>query len=303
MANDVYVTGTFDDWGKSVQLNKVADVWEKKVEIPKTVEKLLYKFVVNDEWVIDPDAHMIEDDNGSICNVLYPGQIKPQASAGLEVVTPPRAAPENVTNSSTSNFHHHSSPVAAPEPTRYDRSPERDDVIDQYSKPPTPTHKPTPSKSHILGDFDVLIRDPPSTTEPTLPPPPSINKFAARKTRSGGYRERSPPPPPPTRRPSFRRSDAASLIEPLSSSLSTEAVNEPSAGEKRWVLYRDRHLLPPVKKTSVFGRLKNAIIGTKNHEEYIPKYDERQKHLNAWNGDDKDESDRWSITADNGKIY
>ena len=41
-ANDVHVTGTFDDWSKSVQLEKKGSSWEKHVDLPKA-EKVYYK--------------------------------------------------------------------------------------------------------------------------------------------------------------------------------------------------------------------------------------------------------------------
>ena len=42
-AEEVFVTGTFDDWSKSAQLEKNGDVFEKSVDLPKTDEKILYK--------------------------------------------------------------------------------------------------------------------------------------------------------------------------------------------------------------------------------------------------------------------
>jgi len=39
----VYVTGTFDDWGKTVKLDKKGDIFEKEVELPETDEKVHYK--------------------------------------------------------------------------------------------------------------------------------------------------------------------------------------------------------------------------------------------------------------------
>ena len=41
-ASEVYVTGSFDDWSKSVQLKKKGSSWEKNVELPKA-EKVYYK--------------------------------------------------------------------------------------------------------------------------------------------------------------------------------------------------------------------------------------------------------------------
>ena len=42
-AEEVYVTGTFDGWGKSQQLEKVGDVFEKKVKLLDPTDKIFYK--------------------------------------------------------------------------------------------------------------------------------------------------------------------------------------------------------------------------------------------------------------------
>lgn len=39
----VFVTGTFDEWKKTVQLDKVGDNFEKTVTLPETTEKIYYK--------------------------------------------------------------------------------------------------------------------------------------------------------------------------------------------------------------------------------------------------------------------
>ena len=41
-ANEVFVTGTFDDWGKTVKLDRVGDSFAKEVDLP-TGEKIQYK--------------------------------------------------------------------------------------------------------------------------------------------------------------------------------------------------------------------------------------------------------------------
>ena len=41
-SKEVIVTGTFDDWTKSVKLEKNGDTWEKTVELPAD-KKVLYK--------------------------------------------------------------------------------------------------------------------------------------------------------------------------------------------------------------------------------------------------------------------
>lgn len=52
-ADEVYVTGTFDNWAKSVRLNKVGTAHEKTVELPKSDEKILYK-VRSRHWRAQP---------------------------------------------------------------------------------------------------------------------------------------------------------------------------------------------------------------------------------------------------------
>lgn len=37
------MTGTFDDWGKTIRLDRKGDVFEKEVPLPATEEKLHYK--------------------------------------------------------------------------------------------------------------------------------------------------------------------------------------------------------------------------------------------------------------------
>ena len=96
-ASDVHVTGTFDDWGKSVQLNKVGATWEKDVDLPKADEKILYKFVVDDKWIIDPDAPQEDDGHGNVNNVLHPHEIKTTGSTAPGAVTTSSAAPGSTT--------------------------------------------------------------------------------------------------------------------------------------------------------------------------------------------------------------
>lgn len=42
-AEEVYVTGTFDNWSKSEKMEKVDDIFEKSVELPDSSEKIYYK--------------------------------------------------------------------------------------------------------------------------------------------------------------------------------------------------------------------------------------------------------------------
>ncbi|KAK7398243.1 Cruciform DNA binding protein, partial [Neonectria punicea] len=42
-AEEVYVTGTFDSWTKSVKLEKQGDVFQKTVDLKDASEKIYYK--------------------------------------------------------------------------------------------------------------------------------------------------------------------------------------------------------------------------------------------------------------------
>jgi Glycogen recognition site of AMP-activated protein kinase len=42
-AKEVFVSGTFDDWGKTIQLQRKGDIFEKEVQLPSTSEKIQYK--------------------------------------------------------------------------------------------------------------------------------------------------------------------------------------------------------------------------------------------------------------------
>ncbi|KAL9109682.1 MAG: hypothetical protein Q9227_005720 [Pyrenula ochraceoflavens] len=75
-ASEVFVTGTFDDWAKSVKLEKVGDSFEKEVQLPKTDEKILYKFVADGDWTTDHTAPSETDSSGNVNNVLLPEHIK-----------------------------------------------------------------------------------------------------------------------------------------------------------------------------------------------------------------------------------
>ncbi|KAE8375955.1 hypothetical protein BDV26DRAFT_294564 [Aspergillus bertholletiae] len=79
-AMEVYVTGTFDDWGKTVRLDRKGDIFEKEVPLPVTEEKLHFKFVVDGIWTTDHSVPEEDDGNHNINNVLYPHQIRKEST-------------------------------------------------------------------------------------------------------------------------------------------------------------------------------------------------------------------------------
>ncbi|PYI07449.1 hypothetical protein BO78DRAFT_396320 [Aspergillus sclerotiicarbonarius CBS 121057] len=84
-ANEVFVTGTFDDWGKTVQLDRIGDGdgFEKEVSLPATDEKIQYKFVVDGFWTTDSGAPEEDDGSNNTNNVLYPDQIHKDSTSPL----------------------------------------------------------------------------------------------------------------------------------------------------------------------------------------------------------------------------
>ncbi|PBP16049.1 hypothetical protein BUE80_DR013234 [Diplocarpon rosae] len=74
-ADEVYVTGTFDDWSKSEKLVKSGDSFSKDVTLPSATEKIYYKFVVDGNWVTDHTAPQENDASGNLNNVLTPERI------------------------------------------------------------------------------------------------------------------------------------------------------------------------------------------------------------------------------------
>ncbi|KAJ5132701.1 hypothetical protein N7448_006859 [Penicillium atrosanguineum] len=88
-ANDVYVTGTFDDWGKTVKLDRVSDGFAKEVSLP--IEKVHYKFVVDGIWTTDSRVREEIDGHNNVNNVLLPEEIQDSsrpAPATMSGVTP-----------------------------------------------------------------------------------------------------------------------------------------------------------------------------------------------------------------------
>ncbi|KAK4191147.1 hypothetical protein QBC35DRAFT_471217 [Podospora australis] len=74
-AEEVYVTGTFDNWSKTVQLEKVGQIFQKTVTLPNANEKIFYKFVVDGAWTTDHAAPQEKDHEGNDNNVLLPQDV------------------------------------------------------------------------------------------------------------------------------------------------------------------------------------------------------------------------------------
>ncbi|KAI6248386.1 hypothetical protein HI914_03468 [Erysiphe necator] len=84
-AEEVYVTGSFDDWSKSERLSKTNNIFAKEVVLPIASDKIYYKFVVDGNWVTDHTAPQENDELGNLNNVLTVDKITilPPESVGI----------------------------------------------------------------------------------------------------------------------------------------------------------------------------------------------------------------------------
>jgi len=70
-AGKVYVTGNFDNWQKVNELEKQPDgTFKKVIPLPSDEEKILYKFVVDGNWVVDNNMPVEDDGMGNQNNCL-----------------------------------------------------------------------------------------------------------------------------------------------------------------------------------------------------------------------------------------
>lgn len=81
-ASEVYVTGTFDDWKKTIKLDKENGVFSRQVDLPLTDKNILYKFVVDGDWTIDSSAALETDASNNVNNLLKPADISPIPAGG-----------------------------------------------------------------------------------------------------------------------------------------------------------------------------------------------------------------------------
>ncbi|KAI9805772.1 MAG: hypothetical protein M1833_005265 [Piccolia ochrophora] len=98
-ANRVFVTGTFDDWsGNAYELEKNSEgVFERRIDLPKSEEKVHYKYVVDGNWTIDTSAAQENDAQSNINNVLGPSDMTSSDDAGAGTANISSAAPESTT--------------------------------------------------------------------------------------------------------------------------------------------------------------------------------------------------------------
>ncbi|KJZ72461.1 hypothetical protein HIM_08130 [Hirsutella minnesotensis 3608] len=83
-AEEAFVTGTFDNWRKSIRLEKKNGIFQRTVELDDTPDKIYYKFVVDHNWTINESAPHEADRDGNINNYLTPSDLA-KSNLGVHV--------------------------------------------------------------------------------------------------------------------------------------------------------------------------------------------------------------------------
>lgn len=101
---EVILTGTFDNWAKTLYLVKQVDgLFELVVPLPPLDGPLLYKYVVDGDWVVNRNEKIGTDASGIENNVLHKSDLVSVSSSGVKIpesggllVTPATAASGDV---------------------------------------------------------------------------------------------------------------------------------------------------------------------------------------------------------------
>jgi len=74
--NRVLLTGTFDNWSKSIQMTRQHDGTHRVIIKLDSNKKWLYKFVIDGEWRCTLGDDTEKDERGNVNNVLLPEEYK-----------------------------------------------------------------------------------------------------------------------------------------------------------------------------------------------------------------------------------
>ncbi|KAH7148943.1 hypothetical protein EDB81DRAFT_650436 [Dactylonectria macrodidyma] len=180
-AEEVYVTGTFDGWTKSVRLQKDGDIFQKSVELEDASEKIYYKFVVDNNWVLNESAPKEPDLEGNVNNFLTPEQITTAAptAAVINSVTPASSTAAMAAEQPFENKALEAETKAIDEkavetsiaPPAENKPVEEEVINEKSAEAPVETEKP-PTPTDIPGGF-------PATPATELDKPIGINPLPA----------------------------------------------------------------------------------------------------------------------------
>ncbi|KIO30523.1 carbohydrate-binding module family 48 protein [Tulasnella calospora MUT 4182] len=88
-ANEVTLTGSFDNWARSVHMEKTLAGFSAKVKLPYG-QKVDYKYVVDGQWAVNEDFPTTYDWQGNINNyIITPNEPEPVPELPKALPTPP----------------------------------------------------------------------------------------------------------------------------------------------------------------------------------------------------------------------
>ncbi|KAK6526387.1 hypothetical protein TWF694_004984 [Orbilia ellipsospora] len=98
-AQEVFVTGSFDNWTKSQKLEELADKTHSATVSLPLGDKITYKYVVDGNWTFDSSQRVEKDSSGNDNNYLLPEDINPHEEPiiSVPVVPVPDTVDESVT--------------------------------------------------------------------------------------------------------------------------------------------------------------------------------------------------------------
>lgn len=137
-ANEVIVTGTFDQWSLSVRLTRKPDGFEAPVLIPWK-DKIAYKFIVDGRWMTN-DTEPTEIDHGFVNNVYTAPPKPPSPAPHLD-----STLPSHRSESEVESEHAEKVPVDADKPVANGSALDEPQV-------PTPIVEPSPEEPSTIPE-------------------------------------------------------------------------------------------------------------------------------------------------------
>ncbi|TIA11827.1 hypothetical protein D6C81_07784 [Aureobasidium pullulans] len=138
-AQEVYVTGDFDNWSKSIKLNKNGDSFHKTVTIPGEEHRVHYKFVVDGQWTTDWTAKQETDSSGNVNNVVEARELSPEPEERPAQAFISSAHPQSTTTA-----------LAGEVPLEKERNAHSEQSVDETTFP-----QETPGFEDLPGQFPV----------------------------------------------------------------------------------------------------------------------------------------------------
>ncbi|KAJ3397932.1 hypothetical protein HDU92_000033 [Lobulomyces angularis] len=87
-AKKVVLTGNFDNWAKTLTMNKVADGNSFEYNFDAKIDqKIIFKFFIDDNyWMTSSDYEVLPDDHGNLNNVIFVKDV--ESKSGTESTKP-----------------------------------------------------------------------------------------------------------------------------------------------------------------------------------------------------------------------